>query len=133
MIARRLGALPSGGDTLTGRLAKSLAYFERMTLEQAMGLVDPVPGWSFDSGWTYFSMTQSFIGILLFWIALVFMMPKSAPLGRQLVYGITAFFALNMPISNSFISIKAAAMLFALYGSLMRDAISHTTVAAPQK
>lgn len=133
VIARRLGALPSGGDTITGRLAKSLAYFERMTFEQAMGLVDPVPGWSFDSGWTYFSMTQSIIGMVLFWIALVFMMPKTAPLGRQLVYGITAFFALNMPVSNSFISIKAAALLFALYGSLMREAVTSVNAAAPQK
>lgn len=53
--ARGLGALPSGGDTLTGRLSKGLYYFERLSLTELMGVAPYVPGYTFDSGWAYFT------------------------------------------------------------------------------
>ncbi|MFL0418885.1 hypothetical protein ACH0CP_13725 [Sphingomonas sp. 179-I 2A4 NHS] len=117
---RGLGALPSGGDTLPGRLAKSLYYFERQSLIELFGLNTSVPGYTFDSGWTYFTQTQSVLGLIAFWCLLCLMLPLRTPEAKRFIIGVTLFFALSMPVSNSFISIKAAAILFVCYGCLRR-------------
>ncbi|HCB75766.1 MAG TPA: hypothetical protein DEP91_06270 [Sphingomonas bacterium] len=119
-IVRALGALPSGGDTLSGRLAKSLYYFERQSLTELFGLNASVPGYTFDSGWTYFAQTQSVLGFIAFWCLLCLMLPLRTVEAKRFIIGVTLFFALSMPVSNSFISIKAAGVLFVCYGCLRR-------------
>lgn len=116
--ARGLGAIEGGGDTFSGRLAKSVTYFERLSFEQLAGLSPDAPGYTFDSGWTYLVITQSLVGFCAFWILLCAMLPARQVRARRCLFMILTFFVLNMPISNSFVSIKAAAFLFALYGCL---------------
>lgn len=118
--ARALDVLPLGGDTFAGRLSKGMLYFERLSLTELMGAAPDVPGYTFDSGWAYFAMTQGVLGFAAFWTALVLLMPWRGVEARRFLLGCTLFFTLSMPISNAFLSIKAAALLFACYGSLRR-------------
>jgi hypothetical protein len=46
------------------------------------------------------------------------MLPAANVRAKRFLFMMLTFFVLNMPISNSFISIKAAAFLFALFGCL---------------
>jgi putative polymerase len=116
--ARGLGAIQGGDDTFSGRLAKSVTYFERLSFEQLAGLAPDAPGYTFDSGWTYLVITQSLLGFCAFWVLLCVMLPARQVRARRFLFMMLTFFALNMPVSNSFVSIKAAAFLFALYGCL---------------
>lgn len=119
--ARALGVLRPGGDDLPGRLSKGMLYFERMTIRELFGMVGQVPSNMFDSGWAYFAQSQSIIGLTAFWMLLVLMMPARTLRQRRFLFALTGFFALSLPISNAFLSIKAASLLFALYGSLRRS------------
>lgn len=130
-VARGLGAIEGGGDTFSGRLAKSVTYFEKLSFEQLAGLAPDAPGYTFDSGWTYLVITQSLLGFCAFWVLLCMMLPARHVRARRFLYMILTFFVLNMPISNSFVSIKAAAFLFALYGCLRAWESRHDERAEP--
>jgi hypothetical protein len=116
--ARAVGVLHGGADDLPGRLLKGMVYFERMSATELMGIVPQVKSNLFDSGWAYFAQSQSILGLAAFWVTLVFMLPVRTQESRRLLFAITGFFTLSLPVSNAFLSIKAASLLFAIYGSL---------------
>jgi putative polymerase len=118
VVARGLGAIQGGDDTFSGRLAKSVTYFQRLSFNDLAGLTADAPGYTFDSGWTYLVITQSLLGFCAFWLLLSVMLPIADVRAKRFLLMMMTFFVLNMPISNSFISIKAAGFLFVLYGCL---------------
>jgi putative polymerase len=116
--ARGLGVLHGGADDLPGRLLKGMVYFERMSATELMGIVPQVQSNLFDSGWAYFAQSQSILGLTAFWVALVLMLPIRTTQSRRLLFAVSGFFTLSLPVSNAFLSIKAASLLFAIYGGL---------------
>jgi putative polymerase len=118
LTARGLGVIGGGDDTFSGRLAKSVTYFQKLSFTELVGLSPEAPGYTFDSGWTYLVITQSLVGFCAFWVLLCMMLPAADVRARRFLFMMLTFFVLNMPISNSFISIKAAGFLFGLFGCL---------------
>lgn len=123
LVMRGLGMLPEGADSFTGRLNKAAAHLQNLDLPGLLGLDSGGVAASADAGWAYLIQSQSIFGLIGFWMALILFNPSNRLENRLFVSGVAIFFALNMPVSYSFISIKSAAFIFAVYGFLVTSSL----------
>ncbi len=110
--------LADTADTLPGRIAYTAHLLAEMRVEDYLGASDRLIELAVDSGVTYLVITQSILGLLLFWIAFVVGLPERDSVAQRYKLGIGIYIAINMIISYSFISIKTAALLWFVYGAL---------------
>lgn len=112
--------LPRGGDTFAGRLRKGVDYLGRLEVADVFGAQPSNDIYAnADAGWAYLIQSQSLFGFLAFWLLVVLMTRARTPEMRGFVNATAIYFALCMPISYSFVSIKTVAPIFALYGCLI--------------
>ncbi|MGE0652010.1 MAG: hypothetical protein AB7P12_09695 [Alphaproteobacteria bacterium] len=105
-------------DDFLGRLAFSVWVFTSIDFWNAVGIgLDPqLLGRSFDSGITYFVVTQSFLGVFVIWLAICFLQPQTNRTAIAFMNGLAIYISLSLLISYSMFSIKTAAPLWFLYG-----------------
>lgn len=108
-------------DNFSGRLAFSMALLERYDIWEWLGMSNVYLSQALDSGIAYMIMTQSVIGVALFWGILVFGARYKTIEQRIVLHGICIFVALNMLVSYSIFTIKIAALLWFIYGALQSD------------
>lgn len=117
LVAMPLGLEQATGDTLFGRLKVGTQSIMDMSWADVLGF-GGIAGLNFDSGISYFVLTQSFPILILTWFALTL---SSSYFGHRkcLKLGVAIFISLCLPISNSIFSIKTGALMWAIYGSFL--------------
>lgn len=114
-LAGLLGLLSNWGDTFSGRLAVSLKALQSMGLEHLLGVGERRLRLA-DAGWADFIQAQSLFVALGLWLMLSLTSFGRQPGDRMAKHGIMLFITLCLPVSNSMLSIKTAALLWMLYG-----------------
>ena len=113
--ANALGLLSATGDNFAGRLAIGYDALSNMRLEQLLGTAMN-RGRFEDAGWADFVQAQSLFVSIGLWLFLSLTSFGSGAENRMAKHGIFLFIALCMPISNSLLSIKSAALMWVIYG-----------------
>lgn len=113
--AGALGLLEPGGDSFTGRLGIGIGALQAMSLERLLGL-SRVPLSLADAGWADVVQSQSLFLPIALWLVLSLTGFGKAPENRVAKHGILLFLMLSLPISNSILSVKTAAAMWAFYG-----------------
>jgi putative polymerase len=108
-------------DNLLGRLAHCVTLLGRYDVLDWLGLSDRYLIPAADSGIAYMIATQSFIGVLLFWLLLVFSADERRPEQARFLHALCLYIVLTMLVSYSLFSIKTAALFWFIHGSLQRD------------
>jgi putative polymerase len=109
------GLLMPNGDNFAGRLGIGLHALGTMDAAALLG-VSPEFARLDDAGWADFIQSQSVLIALGLWLALSLTGFGRAPGDRMAKHGTMLFLILCLPISNSLLSIKTAALMWALYG-----------------
>ncbi|MCK1404948.1 hypothetical protein [Bradyrhizobium sp. 76] len=103
-------------DNFSGRVAGSIGTLSRVDFFGLLGLDAQSSDLAGDSGITYFIVTQSFIGVVIIWLA-VCLLPAGREYSTRLyVHGIAIFIPLNLMVSYSFFSIKVASLMWFCFG-----------------
>jgi len=109
------GILDGPGDNFTGRLSVGMDALRSMDIIQLLGV--RVERIRFDdAGWADFVQAQSLLIAIGLWLTLALSSFGRDPGNRMAKHGIMLFLTLCLPISNSLLSIKTAAAMWALYG-----------------
>lgn len=116
-------AHPVVGDNFSGRLAYCVNLLTRYDIADWLGMSDRFVGLAADSGIAYTIATQSFVGVALFWLLLVMDAQERKPEQIKFIHGLCIYIALTMLVSFALFSIKTAALLWFIYGSLQRSAV----------
>ena len=124
LAASGFGFLEERGDTLLGRYRYGLDYLLGLDAAGVLGLRATAGVVAADSGWAYFIVTQSIVGLMAVWLALTIQPAAGSPARRRFVAGMAVFLSLSLPVSYSIFSIKTAALLWALFGFLQRKDVS---------
>jgi hypothetical protein len=78
--------------------------------------------------------TQSFIGLLLFWLLLVLGADERRPDQARFLHALCLYIVLTMLVSYSLFSIKTAALFWFIHGSFQRDlTVGVATTAWPRR
>lgn len=117
VLATATGANPRD-DNFTGRIAYCIKLLSNYDIPDWFGISDQFVGPAADSGIAYMITTQSIIGLLLFWIVLVSTASEQRIEQIKSLHAICVFAVLTLLISYSLFSIKTAALLWFIHGSL---------------
>ncbi|MFC5069443.1 hypothetical protein [Flaviflagellibacter deserti] len=110
------GAEPSRDD-LAGRAALAAKIFYRFDAAAFFGISNSTYVQSADSGITYLIATQSIFGAMLILIFVTFNLAEGEPKQALFKRAALIFLTTTMLISNSYLSIKTAALLWFLLGA----------------
>jgi putative polymerase len=110
-----MGVLMPNGDNFAGRLGIGLHALLTMDANGLLGVSAEFARLD-DAGWADFVQAQSIFVSLGLWLLLSLSSFGREPGNRMAKHGILLFLILCLPISNSLLSIKTAAMMWALYG-----------------
>ncbi|MFT3967451.1 MAG: polysaccharide biosynthesis protein GumE [Sphingobium sp.] len=115
MLGEWLGLLDRIGDNIVGRLYGGLKSLQSLDVQHLMGLATQRIRMD-DSGWGDFVQAQSLVMALLLWVVLTLTNFGPRAGDRMAKHAIMLFLTLCMPISNSVLSIKTAALMWVVYG-----------------
>ncbi len=110
-----LGLLDQTGDNFGGRLAVGVEALSSMDLDQMLGISAERVRFD-DAGWADFVQAQSLLVSVGLWLFLGLTSFGTGAQDRMAKHGIMLFLTLCMPISNSLLSIKTAALMWVIYG-----------------
>jgi putative polymerase len=114
--------LRSGTDDLPGRIAYTAELLTSMQFLDFAGLSDRLLEQSVDAGAVYLMITQSFLGVALLWAFVTLAADEMTPEQKIYKNGLLLYLALTMMVSYSFASIKTAAPIWFIFGSLLSPA-----------
>jgi putative polymerase len=121
-------------DNVLGRLAHCVTLLGRYDVLDWLGLSDRYLIPAADSGIAYMIATQSFIGLLLFWLLLVLGADERRPDQARFLHALCLYIVLTMLVSYSLFSIKTAALFWFIHGSFQRDlTVGVATTAWPRR
>ena len=119
-------------DNFAGRVAGSIGTLSQVDLTGLLGLDAQLSDQAADSGITYFVLTQSFVAVIVIWLAVCLLPVGRVYATRLYVHGIAMFIPLNLMVSYSFFSIKVASLIWFLFGHfLVNDYSVETPSLAP--
>jgi len=110
-------------DNFPGRVAYSIDLLNKYDLAEWFGNSNHFLGPAMDSGLAYAIATQSIVGVVLFWLFLVLHAKEDTVAQVRYLHSICAYLALSMLVSYSLFSIKTAALLWFIFGSLQATSI----------
>jgi putative polymerase len=119
VVAMPLGLERSVGDTLSGRWRAGTQSLMDMNWADIIGF-GGVTGFNYDSGISYFILSQSLPVLIVTWLILT-LQPVQDQQGKYMKMGVALFISLCLPISNSLFSIKTGALMWAIYGNVVAD------------
>jgi putative polymerase len=114
-LGGHLGLLMPNGDNFAGRLGIGINAWGTMDVERLLGISRHMAHLD-DAGWADFVQSQSIFVALGLWLLLTLTGFGPGRGNRMAKHGIMLFIILCLPISNSLLSIKTAATMWALYG-----------------
>lgn len=124
-------------DNFSGRIAFCVKLLSRYDVAEWLGVSNRfigqgTMGAAADSGIAYMITTQSVIGVVLFWILLVFSADERAREQSVFLHGICIYMMLTMLVSYSLFSIKTAALVWFLHGALQASLAPARAAAVPR-
>jgi len=105
-------------DNFPGRVAYGVELLARYDIAEWFGNSDRLLAPAVDSGLAYTIATQSIIGLVAFWLFLVLNAEERTPVQVKYLHALCIYLALSMLVSYSMFSIKTAALLWFIHGSL---------------
>ena len=105
-------------DNFLGRIAYTVDLLTRYDVLEWFGNSDRLIGPAADSGIAYTITTQSMVGLIAFWFFLVLNAEDRTLYQIRYLHGICIYITFTMLVSYSLFSIKTAALLWFIYGSL---------------
>lgn len=105
-------------DDFQGRIAHTILLIERLDVPELFGISSRYLSEAVDSGVVYIMITQSIFGLFIVWVFISFANREDTLAQLRFNHAICAYFSLAMMVSNSFLSIKTAALLWFIQGSL---------------
>jgi putative polymerase len=117
----KLAGLHEGEDDLPGRIAYTVDLLSRYNLSEFIGISDKAAVHdAVDSGLAYVVITQSIFGLGVAWVSIIFGAREDRPEQVRYTHGLCIYLSLAMMVSSSIFSIKTAALLWFVQGSLQR-------------
>lgn len=112
----------TGTDDIPGRVALTVDLLQRFSVADFLGLSTEFLSQAVDSGLVYLIATQTLLGVVAIWALVVFASRRSTRAQIRYTHGVCLFMASNFLVSFSFLSIKTAALLWAVHGALQTEA-----------
>ena len=113
------GILSTTGEGLGARLGWTINLLANTSLEILVGVSSYDRRMIADSGLGYILNDQGLIGLLLFWLPPFFFFKKLPEPARVYLFGISIFLALGMMLTQAFITLKTAGLLWFCFGYLV--------------
>lgn len=111
------GLLDIGGEGIGARIHSTVLSLDLSSLEVWMGFGKVT--YTADSGLADMMKSQGILSVLIFWISPVIFMKRVPPEARVFIWGVAFYLAFGFLISPAYTSIKTAALLWFMYGSLL--------------
>ncbi len=119
VFALVIGAgLEPGSDDFPGRLAYTVDLLHSYGVAEYLGFSNEFLGKAMDAGVAYLITTQSLPGLLLLWTYIGWGTREDTPEQVRFTHALSLYLALSMMVSYSFLSIKTAALLWFIQGTL---------------
>jgi putative polymerase len=127
-----LGGFLAGSDDLPGRIAHTVELLLRFDAAEFLGLSDDQTSLSqaVDSGIAYLVMTQSAPVVAILWLFITFGSAERTREQMRFTHGTAIYLSLTMMVSFALLTIKTAALLWFIYGSLQSIAAEGARVRA---
>lgn len=111
------GSLP--GDDLSGRLTHSASKFGNLDMQFFTGGTTSQAARAADTGYTYLVLTQTVMGLILFWLFASFCVQPKDYIRKRFLHGSALYIFANLTVSGtSIFSIKTAALVWLMAGFL---------------
>ena len=118
--ATALFGLRAGPDDISGRIAHTVELLRNCELIDFFAMTDRYLWIAVDSGIAYLVLTQTMVGFVLIWAFVVFGVADDRPEQSRFTHTIIVYLSLAMMVSFSILTIKTAALLWFIQGSLQR-------------
>lgn len=108
--------ITAGTDDFPGRVASTAKFLQNMSWREYFGVGGAEPPGLPDSGIAYVVFTQSFVCALVMWFFINAFLKENTAEQARMKHTMLIYFVLTMTVSNSFLSIKTAALAWFLLG-----------------
>jgi putative polymerase len=108
-------------DNFSGRLALSTHLLTQFDIAELLGLSNTLLAPTADAGLAYLIITQSLFGAIVLWGFITMGSQQQTITQIRYLHATSAWLALYMMVGAAFLSIKVAALLWFVYGSLQRE------------
>jgi putative polymerase len=125
--------LKGGADDFPGRIAHTVDLLRHYGVPELLGISDTYLVQAVDSGLAYLITTQSLFGTLLIWLFIAFVAREHTREAVVFKTAIAFYLALSMLVSFSFLSIKTAAILWFILGTLQAGPVRVRSAAFPER
>ena len=113
-----VAGLRPGGDDFPGRVAYTVDLLERYSALDFAGLSNEYISKAVDSGVAYLTLTQSILGLAVIWTFIALASREDSWEQRMILHAACIYISMNMLVSFAFLTIKTAALLWAVHGML---------------
>jgi putative polymerase len=120
-----LAGLREGGDDFGSRIAHTVELLNRFDFSDWLGLSNEFVFTAMDSGVAYLVTTQSVVLAVLVWVTVTLPPANSSATSHRFVYGLATYASLSLLVSYSMLTIKTAALLWFIHGSLTAEHDGH--------
>lgn len=110
-----------GGDDFPGRIAHTVYLLGQFGPAELLGVSDEYMSKAVDSGLAYLITTQSIVLVVILWAFIVIEAKQNNLAQIRYTHAVSLYIAFNMMVSFSMLSIKTAALLWFVYGSLQTE------------
>ncbi|MBS0235299.1 MAG: polysaccharide biosynthesis protein GumE [Proteobacteria bacterium] len=114
--------LKSGTDDFKGRLAGTVELVHRFDLSDFLGLSNQYVESTVDSGLAYLMVTQSLPGLILLWMFIAWHVSEETTEQVRFTHALCLYLTLSMLVSYALLTIKTAALLWFIQGTLQAGA-----------
>jgi putative polymerase len=123
--------LQDGPDDFVGRVAHSVMLLDRYDVFEFAGISNSYLSVAVDSGLAYLITTQSLFGVAVLWLFVTLGSPQTNTAQIRFVHAVAIFLSLTLLVSFGFLTIKIAALMWFIYGSL--NSASGEAVSLPNR
>ena len=117
-ILVHFGHFQPGGDDFPGRIAHTIYLLTSYGTSEFLGLSDEFMSKAVDSGIAYLITTQSIFVVVALWATIVLAGSEDRSDKTRFTHAVCIYIAMNMMVSFALLTIKTAALLWFIYGSL---------------
>jgi putative polymerase len=120
-VATDMLGLNAGPDDLSGRIAHTVQLLRQYDVDDLFALSDRFIWQAVDSGVAYLIMTQTIIGFVVIWCFVTIGPSQDRPEEARYTHAVSIYMSLAMMVSFSMLTIKTAALLWFIQGTLQRN------------
>jgi putative polymerase len=112
------GGFHVGADDFAGRSAYMVELLRSWNLAEWLGVSGRATEDSMDCGLAYLILSQSLLGVVVIWVVITFASREDTIAQKRFTHALAIYISLTMMVSYSLFTIKTAALLWFIHGSL---------------